>query len=384
MEWHEIAIIALLFDRKELALSLSDELFDDPKSKEIFQVSREIIRDNKSVSTKEISLILGSEYDKYMKKLRKMRRDPPDEDLVLRMLGNKIVKSTLLDMAPKLAKLELADYEELKRAIVQAESLPSRKRGCTMEEFAEEVGDHYGEFKDIELEKYPTFLKKVYLYPGEIGIIQAKPKGGKTMALVNIASIALVHGHRVGFWELERPREEMMERFALRIVGEPDFKKAAKRIKLFGGELLLRVEPYCTPRDLRSWCINDKLDMLIVDYFDYINVKKEKERRFEISSIYQFSRNIAKEFNIPIWTGSQSGAKGIKKKWQGLEDLEESKIAKSGIASLIIGINQNDDEEEESLARFNFVVSTHGYKGYRMCEMNFPKQLIKEINKEDL
>lgn len=385
MEWHEIAIIALLFDRKELAMSLSEDLFDDPKSREIFQVSREIIRDNKTVSTKEISLILGSDYDKYMKKLRKMRRDPPDEDLVLRMLGNKIVKSTLLDMAPKLAKLELGDYEDLKKAIKDAESLPSRKKGTTMEEFANEMGDDYMDFKNVELEKYPTFLKNVYLYPGEVGIIQAAPKGGKTTGLVNIASLGVVHGHRVGFWELERPLHEMMERFALRITGTKDFYSTSKRIKLFGGELLLRVEPYCTPRDLRSWCLNDRLDMLVVDYFDYIKVKREKEKRFELSEIFQFSRNLAKEFNIPVWTASQSNAKAVHKKWQGLDDLEEAKIAKSGIASLVIGINQNDDEKEESVARMNFVVSTHGYKGYRMCEFNFEKQLVRELNhgKED-
>ncbi len=384
MEWHEIAIIALLFDRKELAIGLDDGLFDDPKSKEIFQVTKEILRENKKVSTKEISLILGSDYDKYLKKLRKMRRDPPDEDLVLRMLGNKIVKSTLLDVAPKLAKLELGDYEELKKSIKEAESLPARTKGTTMEEFAKEMGDDYVDFKDIELEKYPTFLKNVYLYPSEVGIIQAPPKGGKTTALVNIAALGVVHGHRVGFWELERPLHEMMERFSLRITGTKDFSLTSKRIKLFGGELLLRVEPYCTPRDLRSWCLNDGLDMLVVDYFDYIKVKREKEKRFELSEIFQFSRNLAKEFNIPIWTASQSAAKAMHKKWQGLDDLEEAKISKSGIASLIIGVNQNEDEKEESVARLNFVVSTHGYKGYRMCEFNFEKQLIRELkNKED-
>lgn len=383
MEWHEIAIIALLFDRKELALSLSEDLFDDPKSREIFQVSQEIIRDNKKVSTKEISLILGSEYDKYLKKLRKMRRDPPDEDLVLRMLGNKIVKSALLDVAPKLATLKLGDYDQLKKAIQEAESLPARSRGTTLSEFAKDMGDDYVDFKDIELEKYPTFLKNVYLYPSEVGIIQAPPKGGKTTALVNIASLGVVHGHRVGFWELERPLHEMMERFSLRLTGEKDFHKASKRVKLFGGDLLLRVEPYCTPKDLRSWCINDGLDMLIVDYFDYIKIKREKERRFEISNIYQFSRDLAKEFNIPVWTASQSGAKAVNKKWQGLEDLEESKIAKSGIASLVIGVNQNSDEKEESIARCNIVVSTHGYKGYRLCEMNFEKQLMKEMKKTE-
>lgn len=382
MNWHELAILALLFRKKELAFEVNENIFDDPKTLSIFHTTKSLLKHGKEVTTKELSLLLGSDYDKYLKKLRKLRRDPPDEELVLRMLGNKIVKNKLLEVAPLLAKLELEDYEELKAAIKDAESLPANSRGMTMGSFAEKVGD-YSEYKTTELEKFPLPIKNVYLYPGEVGVVVAPPKGGKTTALVNIASLALIHGHKVGFWELERPEDEMMERFSQRMIGEINFVKAAKRIRRMGGELVLRTEPYCTPRELRSWVINDHLDMLIVDYFDYIKIHKMKERRFEISEIYQFARNISKEFLIPVWTASQSTAKSIHKKWITLEDLEEAKISKSGIASLMIGINQNEEEKEENVARTNIIVSTHGFKAGRLCEFDYSKQLWRELKKKE-
>lgn len=380
MEWHEIAIISLLYKRKELALEIDDNIFDDPKSKAIFQYIKELHSENE-LSTRTLSLVLGSEYNKHIIKLRKFLRNPIDEKLILRMLGNKLVRNKILEIIPTLSKLQLDDFSELKQVIKEAESLPRKSEGITMEQFSENIVD-YALYKEIELEKFPTPLNKVYLYPGEVGIIQAVPKGGKTTCLVNIASLAIVHGVKVGFWELERPMEEMMERFALRLIGTQDFKKAAKRIKLFGGELVLRVDPYCTPRALRSWCINEKIGMLVVDYFDYIKIRKMKERRFEISEIYQFSRELAKEMNIPVWTASQSVVKSGKKKYLDMADLEEAKIAKAGIASLVVGMSQNEDEKEENVARANIVVSTHGYKGSRLCELDYSKQLWRELKRE--
>lgn len=380
MNWHEVAIISYLLDKKELIPQIRDEIFTDPKAKDIFEVVKDNHFKEKLITTRELSLLMGKEYDKYLSRLRKFIREPPDEALVLRLIANKIVKEALVDIAPEIGRLEVEDFSELKKAIEVAEALPSKNRGETMEEFAQEVDDY---FDFLDLQKYPTFLNNVYIYPGEVGIVQASPKGGKTTGLVNLACLYLVHGFNVYFWELERPKHEMFARIALRLTGKPDFKLASKRIKLFGSQLYLKCDPSCTMMEIRRWLNSGRPNVCIIDYADYVKGSKHKEERFKIRDILLFFRETAKKLDIPFWTASQSGMKGVSKAkkghYQDIEDLEEAKVAKAGIASLIIGLNQTEEEKEDQICRANIVVSTHGYGGRRICELDFKRQLMKEI-----
>lgn len=385
INWAEITILGLLLKKPELLGEIEEDLFEDFKNKEMFNlIKSHYLERSTPMSTRELSLTLGHEYEDSLSKLRKALRDPPDEKSVLKVLGNKIVKKSVLDIVPPLSKLRVDNYDLLKESIYKAESLDLINLGTSLKDY---FYNEYREDSPLE-EEFPTFLSGVYLYKGEIGVIEAPPKKGKTTSLVNISSILLVNGFKVFHWSLEIPKNQLFKRYCYRLLGDRklEYEKVIKRLHSFGGELQVRDDPYCSFREIRKWVIKGKPDVLIVDYADLvIPTAKSKEGRFGIRETYLALRNLAKEFNIPVWTASQTDVKGAKKMIIGMEDLEEAKIVKAGISSLIISINQTPEEEECNMGRAFIVLSTHGFKGIRKLDMNLEKQYIKEEGKnEDL
>jgi replicative DNA helicase len=384
--WTEVAILALLLNKRELIYELNESLFDDPKVEDIYKIIKQYDTDKKNISTRELSIILGKDYKEHLNKLRRYIRSMPDERLIINIIGNKFVKQSFLDVAPDLSRLSLNDFDSLKEAIDRAESLVVTDIGTTMNDYAKEYEPNSDE--KWEDEGVRSFLEGVELFPGEVGLIEAIPKGGKTVSLVNIGAIALVHGLKVYHWSLEIPKSQLFSRYAARISGSKyEMQSAQNIIKRNGGELVVRDEPYCTPRDLRSWVLKGKPDLLIVDYADLMTApKKNAQRRFEIRDTYLGLRNIAKEFHIPLWTASQATAKGKEKLNKGHmideTDLEEAKIVKAGICALILSLNQTPEEKEEGLLRVNLVLSTHGYNGSRRASLDYIRQHVKEIDKE--
>lgn len=389
-EKHELAILALMFKKRELLNEIDIELFEDPKVRDIFSLMRDCNQTNGSLTTRNISLRLDKNYDRHLQNLRRYLRDMPDEDLLLKMLGNKLLKRRILEIVPQLSNLELEDYEELKRAIIKAESLRATEAGLSFRRFQP---DDYRK-GDVGAEHYPHFLQGVKMFPGEIGIIEALPKQGKTTALVNLGVLYLLHGHRVYHWSLEipnrKPNYQVFTRYSARLLGKDmneidskDIEKAIKRMRALGGDLVVKDDPYVTLKDVRGWAVKGKPTVLIIDYADLIvSQTKTKEGRFQIREIYMSLRNLAKELNIPLITASQSDIKGRKKSLIDIENLEEAKIVKAGMCSWIVSLNQTPEEQEEGLMRCFVALSTHGVKTpLRKCEVDFSKQLIKEIRK---
>ncbi|MDP1907228.1 MAG: hypothetical protein Q8K85_02930, partial [Hyphomicrobium sp.] len=122
-EKHEVAILALMFDKKDLINEVDVDLFEDPKVRDMFLLMQEYKEANGELSTRNLSVRLDKDYEKHMQSLRKYLREPPDESLILKMIANKIVKRRILEIVPQLSNLELDDFESLKRDIIKAESL---------------------------------------------------------------------------------------------------------------------------------------------------------------------------------------------------------------------------------------------------------------------
>lgn len=384
--WTEVAILALLLNKRELIYEIKEDMFDDHKAQDIYRLIKEYDSDKKNISTRELSIILGKDYKSHLNHLRKFIRKMPDERLLINIIGNKFVKEALLNVAPKLSSLNLDNFDEITEAIDKAESLVVTDIGTTLSDYAidyEPTSDEKWEDEGLDM-----FLDGVCLYPGEVGLIEAIPKGGKTVSLVNIGAIGLVHGLKVYHWSLEIPKKQLFSRYASRITGSKyEMQEAKKLMNLYGGELVVRDEPYCGIRELRNWVLKGKPDLVIVDYADLMMApKKNAQRRFEIRDTYLGLRNIAKEFEIPLWTASQATAKGKEKLNKGHmideTDLEEAKIVKAGICALIISLNQTPEEKEEGLLRVNLVLSTHGFLGSRRASLDYIRQHIKEIDKE--
>jgi len=232
-------------------------------------------------------------------------------------------------------------------------------------------------------------LKGIFLYPGEVGLWAGTPKKGKTWALINTAYSALIQGRKILYFTLELPADWVALRLDGRILGKPykevnleDSARAVKKIKSLGGSLIIEDRPELTLYEIRNYIKSDHFDLVIVDYADLMSPpKKYKEKRFELTSIFQGLRRIAKEFKIPVWTASQLTAKSLSKKVATIEDLEEAKIGKAGTCSLVLTINQDLQEREDGIARV-FVAASSRYisgRSLRKVESDFDKMLMREI-----
>lgn len=325
------------------------------------------------------------EYKAVVKRMRRVGMNILDPDpLVREFLRKRILQQALVAVAPELSQPGAFRIDLLKNAITQAEMLDGNMR-----EYYDYLQDHQ-RLTTRDAAGVNTPLRGIALFPGEVGVWVGPPKRGKTWALINTAFPVLIAGGTVHHHSLEISAHWTGLRYDARALGkairdftEADVKEATKRIQKCGGKLLISDRPYVHVSDIREFIIqHGKPDLVIVDYADLlIPPKQYKERRFELRSTYHDLRALAKEFNLPVWTASQSRADAMRKPLLELMDMEEAKIAKAGTASLVLGINQSLEEREESMARINVMACSRYVPGkiVRVVEADLDRMLMKEI-----
>lgn len=399
----ELTILNYLREKEfynRLAPFINEETLSE-KGKVVFSSIKELIEkcpEDGKIKCKEIHLYLSSDssYSKgdlrsYKDFLREIRRSRVSNRGVLigickEFLEKNLWKDALEKFMPYLGKKGVMPLDPVE------EALDTTKR--IRESFGETKG--YDFFENISRSKVrdspgaiESPLKGIFLYPGEVGLWAGTPKKGKTCALINTTYSALYQEKRVLYFTLELPADWIALRLDGRILKKPykevtikDSEKAVKDIKNLGGSLIIEDRPELTLYEIKNYIKSDHFDLVIVDYADLMTpTKKYKEKRFELTSIFQGLRRIAKEFKIPIWTASQLTAKSSIKKVATFDDLEEAKIGKAGTCSLVLTINQDLQEKEDGIARI-FVAASNRYisgKNLRRVEWDLDRMLMREI-----
>ena len=83
---------------------------------------------------------------------------------------------------------------------------------------------------------------------------------------------------------------------------------------------------------------------IIDDYLDLVTpVRRYSERRFEISSVYEWFRELCGTYNVPGWSASQARRSSLSKDIITMEDIAED-IGKANISDVIIALCQSHDE----------------------------------------
>ena len=402
MENLELTILNYLREKSfyEKISPYLDESMLSEEGRTILSVLKEVLPNSteKKIKCKDILLAIAAdpivtdkvkeEYRKVLKRVRQSRVDSKEVLLSIckEFLEKHLWKNYLERFTPFLTKrggLPLAQIEEAMET--------TRK---IRDSFDENKGYDYFEnpnraaVKDSP-DSVESPLRGIFLYPGELGLWVGPPKRGKTWALINTGYAALIQGKKVVHFTLEVAADWIALRFDARILKKSireikpeDTLKAIKKIKLFGGSLVIQDRPSLTVDDVRDYLRSNKVDLVIIDYPDLITSnRKFKERRHELLNICQGLRSTAKEFKVPIWGASQGTAKSYSKNIIGLEDLEESKIGKAGTASLILTINQTPEEKEDGICRI-FVAACSRYiigGSLRRVECDFNSMFMKEI-----
>lgn len=206
---------------------------------------------------------------------------------------------------------------------------------------------------------------------GELGVVLAPPKRGKTTTLLNIAFGALtaVQRYNVVHYSLEMHQDKIARRYDDRLMGErvkyrksdPDrySTMVAERLrKTVRGKLFVKnyATRTATVSKLRSHLSmlaarGFHPDLLIVDYADIMQPERRLgEMRHEQAGIYEDLRQLAGEFNCVIWTASQTSRGALEKDIITIDDFAEA-FEKAAIVDAAVAFCQTNDERIEHKCR---------------------------------
>lgn len=201
-------------------------------------------------------------------------------------------------------------------------------------------------------------------------VIIAKPGGGKSTVLINIGKNAVMRKYKVVHYSLELSAKVMKRRYAMCLTGMSKTELRENKLKAYqrltnyskrvqDDSLIIKryLAGSCsvpTIREHMNFIRNSRgfiPDVVIIDYADLMRPMKDRgDLRHEISDTYLGLRDLAEEFNIALWTASQTNRGGADKELISNEDFSEA-YAKAAHADTVTSFNQNLTEKSQGLAR---------------------------------
>ncbi len=229
------------------------------------------------------------------------------------------------------------------------------------------------------------------LGPGELGVIVAPSGVGKTWVLSHIGAEAVRQGKNVLHYTLELTQNYVGQRYDTIFTGIPsaDLKDNRDQIKekvdkLKGGLMI----KYYPPKGIAANTLAAHIDMvkstkfqpdlIILDYADLlmsVNSKNNSDYQ-EQGGIYIDLRAISGEYQIPIWTASQTNRSAIDSEVIQADKIADS-YAKVMNADLIISVSRKDTDKLNDTARFHIMKNRFGQDGMTFpAKMNTNKGII--------
>ncbi len=237
---------------------------------------------------------------------------------------------------------------------------------------------------------------------GEFAIVLMPSGTGKTTFLTKIANTAYMNGKNVLQIIIEDTNDQVKRKhYAIfsktglsKMDDDLENVKAIihSKAKNLQGVGRLIIQPFSedgtTMPDIRNWMVGYqkkygfKFDILILDYLDCIESHKKTfdGNGAEIVVIKAFGA-LAKDFQIPCWTASQSNRLGY-----GAEYLNASQtggsIKKYEKAHLFMTVTKNDDQKEANLANISIEKARFVKDGQKFPDSIFNNDTM-EIRIED-
>jgi len=256
----------------------------------------------------------------------------------------------------------------------------------------------------------PTFeTKGIYSHRGEITLIIAPSKRGKSITLTHMGKSAVFQGQHVLHVSLENPITMVEDRYDamfsglatqdLRFLADNLSVKIADVESLCRGRLhlLWRAAKQYSPLDLKAdiqtmRAEGKRIDVAIVDYGELMKpVSKtsgDARMRADLNDIFVNFRAVCTEEDVVGITAQQTPLKKRAKFRLGMEDGQEASMP-SQHSSLIVTLNQTPDEYENNEMRLLVSGYWHGpsWPGVPevLVKQDFDRMqfCIKEIPLED-
>ena len=250
------------------------------------------------------------------------------------------------------------------------------------------VGHEYN--KDIE-ERYKIDRRKTIPTPwdefngllqgglgnGDFGLIFGNPGGGKSWSLVAIGGFAVKLGYNVLHYTLELGEDYVARRYdsfftKIDVSKILNHKEAVEKVvPELAGRLIVKEFPtgkatISTIESHIAKCtdLGVKPDLIIIDYVDLLSSRrKTRERKDEIDDIYQSTKGLARELDVPIWSVSQVNRAGARD-----EIIEGDKAAgsydKMMIADFAASLSRKKEDKEKNTGRFHIMKNRYGRDGH--------------------
>lgn len=207
------------------------------------------------------------------------------------------------------------------------------------------------------------------LRAGELGVVIAAAKTGKSSLLVNIGYGAVRQGVSVLHVSLELDRTLVLGKYDDRVTGmqrsrallTPNRYKNRLRSRLrenAKGTLIVRdygtrtaSVPHIRSVALALIARGVKLGLIIVDYLNIvIPTTRRGEPRFEQAGIAEELRALGKQLNVPVWSAAQTNRNALNRALVTLADIGES-YEITQVADVNIALCCTPDERAEGVLR---------------------------------
>ena len=230
---------------------------------------------------------------------------------------------------------------------------------------------------------------------GELGVVVAAAGIGKSWFLQALGVNALKDGKNVVHYTLELNQAYVGMRYAtifseVPVANIKENKDHVKRIieNQCKGELLIKYFPTraATVQTLHTHLKTAELmghepDLVIVDYADLLRgegLRNDVAMRHVLGGIYEDLRGMSGEFQIPIWTASQSNRSSLEENIIGAEKIAES-YAKIMTADFVMSLSRKIEDKIANTGRVHVIKNRFGPDG-----MTYPTSMNTSIGKIDI
>jgi len=408
----QIKVLSSLLTHKEFLVNiqdiLSDEYFDNQAHKWII---KEVIRYYDKYHTTPSMDILKVEVKKIdnevlqlsVKEQLREAYQASDEDLeyvqeeFTGFCKNQQIKKALMSSVDL---LKAGDFDSIKSLIGTALQAGNDKN----------VGHEYlkdleSRFREDARTTIPTPWGRINellqggLGNGDFGLIFGNPGGGKSWSLVALGGYAVRMGYNVIHYTLELGEQYVGRRYDAFFSKIPVDRILKNRERIeeimpsLEGELVIKEFPTgrATMSTIESHItkVTDmgiKPDLVIIDYVDLLGTKKKTaDRKGEIDDIYQSTKGLARQLDIPIWSVSQVNRAGAK------DDIVEGDKAagsydKIMITDVCISLSRKKADKVNGTGRFHIMKNRYGIDGLTFgveADTSTGHFVVKDYNPED-
>lgn len=194
------------------------------------------------------------------------------------------------------------------------------------------------------------------LRKGNFGFVFARPETGKTTFLASeLTFMAHQAPGPIVWFNNEQAGPEVQTRIHQAACGwmEEEMRKdpartQAQYVEQTRDNLILVDQARLDRKYVEGVCAEVNPSLIVFDQIDHIKGFKEDRNDLELKMIYQWARELGKEYGPTIGV-CQAGATGENKKWLDMNDVDNSKTGKQGAADWILGIGAIRDSGSEYL-----------------------------------